>query len=421
MKFIWIDWDKWQEIFAALKKQKLRTGLTAFGVFWGIFMLVIMLGFGQGYSNNVDQLFGDTKNAVYMRPSNVTQFAYKGLPKGREIRLTQDDIDAINQKIPGIKTLAGINWLRGSQYVVNEKNSGSFWVIGTHGGWAGLNTNRVLEGRYINERDEDEFRKVAVIGKRVRPILFKDETDVIGKFIKIQGISFKVIGIYESSEPDSGDQNQSISIFLPNATLRKTFNQMDRFNQILIQPGAHQNTQQLEKEIKKIIHERQKIHPDDQGVLNSYNNEQEYLQNKNLVNGIIGFSWMVAIGTIIAGVIGVGNIMLVVVKERTREIGLRKALGATPTNISLMIMHESLVITCVAGYTGLVAGVALLEVVKAVLINTGKGNGMFSSPFIDIGTAFYALAVLVVIGALAALLPALKAASVNPIVALQDE
>lgn len=155
--------------------------------------------------------------------------------------------------------------------------------------------------------------------------------------------------------------------------------------------------------------------------MNTHNSEQEYLQNKNLVNGIIGFSWMVAIGTIIAGVIGVGNIMLIVVKERTREIGLRKALGATPTNISLMIMNESLVITLVAGYTGLVAGVAILEVVKAVLINMGKGNGMFASPFIDIGTAFTALTVLVVIGALAALLPAIKAASVNPITALQDE
>ncbi len=421
MKFTWIDWDKWQEIFAALKKQKVRTTLTAFGVFWGIFMLVIMLGFGQGYGNNVDALFGDRKNVVFLWPSNVTQLAYKGLPKGRQILLTQDDVDAIKQKIPDLKTLAGINWLRGSQYVVNEKNSGSFWVIGTHGGWAALNTNRVVEGRYINQLDEDEFRKVAVIGKRVRPILFKDETEVIGKFIKIQGISFKVVGIYESSEPDSGDQNQSISIFLPNATLRKTFNQMDRFNELLIQPGAHQNTQELETEIKKIIYERQKIHPDDKGVLNTHNSEQEYLQNKNLVDGIIGFSWMVAIGTIIAGVIGVGNIMLVVVKERTREIGLRKALGATPANISLMIVHESLVITLIAGYAGLVAGVALLEAVKAIMINMGKGNGMFASPFIDIGTAFTALIVLVVIGALAALLPAIKAASVNPIVALQDE
>jgi putative ABC transport system permease protein len=421
MTLTWIDWDKWQEIFAALKKQKVRTSLTAFGVFWGIFMLVIMLGFGQGYSINVDGLFGDRKNVVYLWSSNVTQLAYKGLPKGRQIRLTQDDIDLIKQKIPGLNIVAGQNYLMGSQYIVHQKNSGSFYVIGSHDGWAGLQTNRVVEGRYINQRDDDEFRKVAVIGTRVRDILFKDGASPLGKYIKVQGVSLKVVGVYESTEPDDGDQNQSISVFIPNDSLRKTFNQMDRFNELVIQPREGEKTVELEQKIKELIYERQKIHPDDSGVLNTYNSEQEYLQNKNLVNGIIGFSWMVAIGTIIAGVIGVGNIMLVVVKERTREIGLRKALGATPSSISLMIMHESLVITFVAGYSGLVVGVALLEVVKVVLANMGKGNGMFSAPFIDIGTALLALAVLVVIGALAALLPAIKAASVNPIVALQDE
>lgn len=421
MTVIWIDWDKWQEIFAALKKQKVRTSLTAFGVFWGIFMLVIMLGFGQGYSINVDGLFGDRKNVVYLWSSNVTQLAYKGLPKGRQIRLTQDDIDLIKQKIPGLNIVAGQNYLMGSQYVVHQKNSGSFYVIGSHDGWAGLQTNRVVEGRYINQRDDDEFRKVAVIGTRVRDILFKDGASPLGKYIKVQGVSLQVVGVYESTEPDDGDQNQSISVFIPNDSLRKTFNQMDRFNELVIQPREGEKTAELEQKIKELIYERQKIHPDDKGVLNTYNSEQEYLQNKNLVNGIIGFSWMVAIGTIIAGVIGVGNIMLVVVKERNREIGLRKALGATPSSISLMIMHESLVITLAAGYAGLVAGVALLEVVKMVLVNMGKGKGMFASPFIDIGTALLALAVLVVIGTLAALLPAIKAASVNPIVALQDE
>lgn len=421
MRISWIDWDKWQEIIAALKKQKVRTALTAFGVFWGIFVLVIMLGFGKGYSINVDSLFGERKNVVFLWSSNVTQLAYKGLAKGRQIHLTQDDINLLKQRIPGLKIAAGINYLMGSQYVVHEKNSGSFYVVGTYNGWAGLNTNRVVAGRYINQRDGDEFRKVAVIGTRVRDILFKDGTSPIGKFIKVQGVSLQVVGIYESTEPDSGNQNQSNNIFIPNESLRKTFNQMDRFNELLIQPGEGQKTAAVEQQIKKLIYERQKIHPDDQGVLQTYNSENEYRQNKNLVSGIIGFSWMVAIGTLIAGVIGVGNIMLIVVKERTREIGLRKALGATPANISLMIMQESLVITIVAGYSGLVAGVALLEGVKAILAGMGKGNGMFASPFIDIGTALLALGVLVAIGALAALLPALKAASVNPITALQDE
>jgi putative ABC transport system permease protein len=421
MEMKWIDVDKWQEIFAVIKKQKLRTALTAFGVFWGIFMMVIMLGFGKGYSLNVDRLFGDRKNVIYVWSSNVTQMAYKGLAKGRQIRITQLDIDLIKQKIPGLKIVAGQNYLIGSQYIVHEKNAGSFFVFGTHGGWEKMTTNRVVEGRYINQLDEDEFRKVAVIGKRVRDILFKEGGSPVGKFIKVQGVSLLVVGVYESTEPDSGDPNQSINVFIPNESLRKTFNQLDRYNEILIQPADNQNTKALEKEIKRVIYERQKIHPDDLGVLGSYNSEQEYLKNKNLVNGIIGFSWMVAIGTLIAGVIGVGNIMLVIVKERTREIGLRKAMGATPANISLMIVQESLVITLLAGYGGLVAGVALLELVKSILINMGKANGMFSTPFVDINTALFALGVLVVVGSLAALLPAIKAASVNPITALQDE
>jgi putative ABC transport system permease protein len=416
-----IDWDKWQEILNSLKKQKLRTGLTAFGVFWGIFMLVILLGFGQGYSLKVDALFGDRKNVIFLWSSNATQMAYKGLGKGRNIEITQEDIDWVKQKVPGIHLIEGQNYLRGSQYVIHEKNSGSFYVMGSHNGWAALQTNRVVEGRYINSLDEKEFRKVAIIGTRVRDILFKNVANPLGKMIKIQGINFQVIGVYESTQPDNGDTNQSISIYLPNDSLRKTFNQMDSFRELWIQPQAGYSSEELERAIKQSIYERQKIHPDDLGVLQTYNSEAEYLQQKNLVNGVLAFSWIVAIGTIIAGVIGVGNIMLVVVKERTREIGLRKALGATPTNIRLMIMQESLIITLIAGYLGLVTGVLLLEFITQLLIHLGKGAGMFSTPYIDIATAFLALAVLVSAGVGASLLPATKAAAVDPIIALQDE
>ena len=416
-----IDWDKWQEIIISLKKQKLRTGLTAFGVFWGIFMLVILLGFGKGYSVKVDALFGERKNVVFLWSSNSTQMAYKGLGKGRSILLNEDDIAWAKQQVEGIKLIEGQNFLRGPQYVTHEKANGSFTVMGTHNGWAALQTNRVVEGRYVNSLDEKEFRKVAVIGTRVRDILFKGRGSPLGEKIVIQGVSFQIVGVYESTEPDSGDPYQSISINIPNETLRKTFNQLDRFRQLWIQPKVGFKTEDLEREIKKVIYDRQKIHPDDEGVLQTYNSEAEYLQDKNLVEGILIFSWVVAIGTIIAGVIGVGNIMLVVVKERTREIGLRKALGATPANISWMILQESLLITLVAGYTGLVTGVLVLELVKKVLIDMGKGEGMFASPYIDIGTALIAFLVLVFSGAMASLLPALKASLVNPIVALQDE
>jgi putative ABC transport system permease protein len=416
-----MDWDKWQEILNSLKKQKLRTGLTAFGVFWGIFMLVLLLGFGQGYSIKVDALFGERKNVVFLWSSNATQMAYKGLGKGRSILINDEDIAWAKKMVPGIHIIEGQNYLRGSQYVTHEKASGSFYVMGTHNGWAALQTNRVLEGRYVNSLDEKEFRKVAVIGTRVRDILFKNGASPLGKLIVIQGVNFQIIGVYESTQPDNGDTNQSIGIYIPNDSLRKTFNQMDRFRQLWIQPEAGYTTEDVERQVKQAIYERQKIHPEDLGVLQTYNSEAEYLQQKNLVEGVVAFSWIVAIGTIIAGVIGVGNIMLVVVKERTREIGLRKALGATPINICLMIMHESLVITIIAGYSGLVSGVLLLEFITGLLIRSGKGAGMFSTPYIDIATAFIALGVLVVAGVGASLLPAIKAAGVNPIVALQDE
>lgn len=417
-----IDWDKWQEILSSLGKQKLRTGLTAFGVFWGIFMLVILLGFGSGFGYKVEASYGDAKNVALVWSENATQMPYMGLGKGRRVSLNQGDVDALRQKLSSVKMVDGKNTLGGwgvPQYIVQGKNSGSFAVTGTHVGWEPLEFIKLIEGRYINAIDEQEERKVAVIGTRVRDVLFKNEGNPIGKSINVQGVFFVVVGIYKSTEPDSPSQN--ISLYVPNQTLRRAFNQLDSFQFIFFQPKDGYSGVEVEKQVKKILYERKKVHPDDKGVLGSFNMEKEFKDNQNLVSGIIGFSWMVAIGTIIAGVIGVGNIMLVIVKERTREIGLRKALGATPANISLMIVHESLVITLVAGYSGLVAGVLLLEAVRAILIRMGQGEGMFASPFIDLGIALMALAVLAVAGLVASLLPALKAASVNPIVALQDE
>ena len=417
------DWDKWQEILNSLHKQKLRTGLTAFGVFWGIFMLVILLGFGTGFGTKIENIFGDAKSVVIFWPSNTTQLAFEGLGKGRAVKFTQEDVEAIRQSIPSVNLVDGKNNLGNfgaAQYIVYGKESGSFSVSGTHSGWEPFEFIKLIEGRYINTLDEKEKRKVAVIGTRVKDVLFKGGINPIGESIDIGGVKFKVIGIYKSNEPDNSGQANG-KIFLPNETLRQAFNQLDSFQVIFFSPKPGFSAFDMERDVKKLLYERKKIHPDDTGVIGGFNMEQNYEMNRGLVTGILGFSWMVAVGTIIAGVIGVGNIMLVVVKERTREIGLRKALGATPASISLMIIHESLVITLIAGYAGLVAGVLLLEGIRALLIKLGQGEGMFASPYIDINIAVMALAVLVVTGVLAALLPALKAASVNPITALQDE
>jgi len=417
------DWDKWQEIMISLRKQKLRTGLTAFGVFWGIFMLVLLLGFGTGFGNKIETIFGDAKSVVIFWPSNTTQLAFEGLGKGRAIKFTPEDVAAIRQTIPAVNLVDGKNNLGNfgaAQYIVYGKESGSFAVAGTHAHWEPFEFIKLVEGRYINQLDEQEKRKIAVIGTRVKEVLFKSGINPIGESIDIGGAKFKIVGIYKSIEPD-GAQQANGRIFLPNESLRQAFNQTDAFQVLFFSPKPGFSAFDLERDVKKLLYERKKIHPDDTGVIGGFNMEQNYQQNRGLVTGILGFSWMVAIGTIIAGVIGVGNIMLVVVKERTREIGLRKAMGATPTNISVMIIHESLVITLIAGYAGLAAGVLLLEGIRTLLVKMGQGEGMFASPYIDIKIALLALGVLVVTGVLAALLPALKAASVNPITALQDE
>lgn len=421
-----IDWDKWQEIISSLKKQKLRTLLTAFGVFWGILMLVVLLGFGSGFGYKVQADFKENNNILLMWSSNKTQLPYRGLGKGRTIDLKPDDVIAVQQKLNSVKMINGKNALGGwgaPQSVTYNKRNSSFSVSGTHAGWLAYefgSVSRMLEGRYINAFDEREQRKVAVIGTRVKDILFKNEGSPIGKNIDIKGVVFEVIGVFKNYTDEGSEQNDS-SIFIPNETLRHAYNLGIKYDTLFILPADGYATADVEKNVLDFLYDRNKIHPDDKGVLRAYNHEETYKQQQNLVKGILGFSWMVAIGTIIAGVIGVGNIMLVIVKERTREIGLRKALGATPTTIRWMIVQESLFITVVSGYAGLVAGVLLLEGIKVVLVNLGKGSGMFSSPFIEIDTAIYALLVLVVSGVLASLLPAMKASSVNPIVALQDE
>lgn len=414
-----IDMDKWQEIITSIKKQKLRTGLTAFGVFWGIFMLVILLGFGTGFGLKVKDSYGDGKNILYLWAANNTQLAYQGFGKGRQIKFTPEDVNFIKHNVPQLKTVNGINQL-GSVYITHEKNSGSFNIQGTYADWQPMEFLRVINGRYINHQDDADDRKVAVIGSRTKEMLFPN-TNPIGKTIDIKGVTFLIVGIYEVIYENNNDQQLNTTIFIPNNTLRQAFNQSTEFSYLVYHPDSTVSSADVDKQVRELLKERKKIHPDDKGVLGGYSMDEEYQKQQSLINGIIGFSWMVAIGTIIAGVIGVGNIMLVVVKERTREIGLRKAMGATPTNISLMIMHESLVITLIAGYSGLVAGVFMLEAIKLILIKLGLGSGMFSSPYIDIGTAFTALCVLVFCGVAAAVLPAMKAAAVNPIIALQDE
>jgi putative ABC transport system permease protein len=419
-----IDTEKWQEIFKTFGQHKLRTGLTAFGVFWGIFMLTVLMGAGKGLENGVNEGFPRVPNIVWIWVQGKTQLPYKGMPIDRQIAFKAEDVASIEKNVASVGMIRGQNsvgiWNGTPPYAVRKDKNGTFYVQGTHAHMDSIHSMRILEGRSVNETDDDEKRKVAIIGTRVKTQLFSPEEDPIGADITINGISFTVIGVFKSLS-NGNEQQEEEKIYIPNDTLRYAFNQVGWIGSFVVLPKPGLHARVAEEDVKKYLAELKKVDPKDFGVFGSFNLQNEYDKIQGLFLGIKVFSWVVAIGTIMAGAIGVGNIMLIVVKERTREIGLRKALGATPNSIIGMIVQESIFISVIAGYTGLVVGVFSLEGISKLLEATGGDSGMFRHPEVDFGTALAALVVLIIAGFLASLLPAAKAAKVNPIVALQDE
>ncbi len=414
------DFDSWQEIRESLSRHKLRTALTAFGVFWGIFMLVNLLGVGAGLKNGAEANIGQFNNAVFVWSGGPTSIPYKGLAKGRRPSLNDGDIEALRARIPELDVIAPGNGM-GDQFTVYENKSDSFNITGIVPVELAAKGYTLVKGRFLNELDQNQERKTVVIGERVSEILFGNEIEPIGKQINILGVPFLVVGIIRPSALNNWAQRDLTKIFLPHSTMRKTFNQKDRIHRLMITPKAGISSVDIERKVVSLLQERHKVHPKDRGVIGSYNVQKNYNSIQSLFGGIAAFSWVVAIGTIIAGVVGVGNIMLITVKERTREIGIRKAIGATPADIVATIVKESLVLTCVAGYSGLVCGVLTVEGINLIAANADGGIGTFLNPQVSFSTAMWAIAILILAGACAAYLPARRAASIDPVLALQDE
>ena len=421
---MFIDIDKWREIFSTLRRHKLRTALTAFGVFWGIFMLTVLLGAGKGLENGVNEGFPKVTNTVYIWLQAPTQIPYQGMPIGRWVTLRPEDVDAIAKNVTSVGFIKGQNsvgvWDGSPPYTVRKSKNGAFSIQGGFAGIENFNALRIVEGRPFNPLDEQQRRKVVMIGQRVRDQLFAKDENPLAEDITINGITFQVIGVFQSLQ-DGNQQQEEERIYLPNDTLRYAFNQTGKVGSFVLVPKPGVRASVTEAEAKAYLAQINKVSPDDKGVFGSFNLQEQYEKVQGLFTGIKFFSWMVAIGTIFAGAVGVGNIMLIVVKERTREIGLRKALGATPATIVAMIMQESVFITAVAGYSGLVLGTLLIESIAKMLDAAGGKAGFMGPPEVDFKTAIVALAVLIVSGLLASLMPAAKAAAVNPVIALQDE
>ncbi len=416
------DLDKWTEIWKSLAKNKMRTFLTAFGVFWGIFMLMVMLGSGKGLENGVKDGMGDfATNSMFMW-ANTTSVPYQGLPRGRRINFRNADVDALRDRVEEIELLSPRLRVWGSNNsVVRGTKNGAFTVWGDYPEWNQIDPVQMLQGRFINRNDIDQKRKVAVIGQMVRDQLFEKDENPIGEYIRINGIYFQVIGVFKVLSTNmnfGGDKEQSIH--LPFTTCQQAYNYGDRIAWFAMtaKPGISVLT--LEQKALSLLKERHKIAPDDQRAINYVNLDTQFKQMQGLFAGINGLIWIVGAGTLLAGVIGISNIMLVVVKERTREIGIMRAIGATPFKVIGQIVSESVILTTVAGYTGLVIGVALIELINKSIPASG-GRQMFLNPSVDFNVAITALLILVISGVVAGLIPARRAVKVKPIDALRYE
>ncbi|MBN3035743.1 MAG: ABC transporter permease [Bacteroidales bacterium] len=418
------DLDKWQEIYNALKKNKLRTFFTAFGVFWGLFMLIIMLGAGQGLNNGVNQDMGDmATNSVFMWTRRTT-IPYKGFPRGRFFRFNNSDTQALKDNIPELEYIAPRlqGWGGdGNNNVVRNERTGAFTIQGDCPEYFLIDPVRVLKGRMINQLDIQEKRKIAVIGVKVFNDLFTPDEEPINQYIRIQGVYFKVVGMFESKKNSQQAEHENQQIFIPFTTLQQVYNYGDMVGWYSMTARENVPASQVEEKAKKLLKARHSVHPDDERAVGSFNVENEFRKMVNLFTGIRWLIWIVGTGTLLAGVIGVGNIMLIVVRERTKEIGIQRAIGATPASIIGQIIIESVLLTTIAGYFGLVLGVGLLEGLNYLLTQTGADSSMFTNPEIDFKMAVRALLILVVAGTLAGMIPARRAVSIKPIDALRDE
>ena len=406
-----IDVDRWQEIFNSIRRHPLRTALTALGVFWGIFMLVILLGAGQGLENGIKYEFrDDATNSIWIR-RGVTSMPHKGLPKGRRIEFTNDDYELLTTQFEGVDQATGRYYLSGDQLAVYKDQRLSFSTRAVHPGHRYVENTIVETGRYINEVDITETRKVAVIGKIVQQDLFGEE-DPLGKEITLGGIVYRVVGTYS----DTGGDNEMRVIYIPITTAQKVYAGTDEIHQLMVttKDMGLEETKALEGKMRATFASRHEFSSEDQRAVSIYSAIEGYQQLMSLMGGIRLFIWFVGLGSIIAGVIGISNIMLIVVKDRTREIGIRKALGATPYSIIAMILQESILITAIAGYLGLVAGVGVISMIGAMEVD------YFRNPQVNLGVGIAATVVLVVAGALAGLMPARQAARINPIEAMRS-
>jgi putative ABC transport system permease protein len=413
MKFLF-ERDTWQEVYDSMSKNKLRTGITMVGVWWGILLLIALLGAAKGMENSFNRIFGDfATNSVFVWGQS-TSMPFKGFQEGKRVRLKLSHVDKIKDNIAGIEFVVPRN--RNQALVVRNFLSGNFSVNGDYPLLDQIQKKKMIEGRFINQNDINLNKKVAVISEDIYKQLFEKDENPIGAYVQMNSINFTIIGVFQNGNVNMGP---SSDVHIPFTTFQQIYNQGDNIGWMVITGKPEYNIKQIEADTKLLLRNLNKIHPRDKRAFGSFNLGKEFAKVTGFLTGMQFLTWFVGIATLIAGVFAIGNILLITVKERTKEIGVRRALGATPFEIKRQIVVEAVFLTMISGLLGIISGGWIL-----IFIDRAWGQGddaTLVNASVSISVVFIALIILVILGTLIGLIPAFKATSVKPIEALREE
>jgi len=415
--------DGWNEILEVLSSNWLRTILTAFGVFWGIFILILLLAAGKGLENGIKQDFGDiATNTMFMWTRTVTK-SYQGMAKGRRFNYRLSDVEDIKENVDNLRYVSPRNRLggfNGANNVVKGLKTGAFNVYGDYPEIINQEPMDITSGRFLNYGDINEKRKVAIIGEGVKTTLYDKGEAVIGSYIKIQGVNFMVIGTYKKKSSGGDSEEEEKQIYIPFTSFSQAFNRGDRVGWMAITAMDGTPITSIKQQIFDIVKKNHKIHPDDARAVGHFDLFEQYNRVESLFMALKVIAYFVGILVLLSGVIGVSNIMLIVVKERTKEIGIRRALGASPGKVRGQILTESVFLTIISGMVGIILGALLIFGLNYALDMTDPID-MFANPSVNIGVVTIALMILIVSGLFAGLIPAQTAIKLRPVEALRSE
>lgn len=415
--------DRWDEILEALTANKFRTLLTAFGVFWGITILVLLLALTNGLKNGVTASFNNfAANSMFTWTQRVS-IPYKGLPKGRRFNYKLDDVAALKAEFPELKYVSPRNSLggyRGANNVIRGTKIGAFQIYGDYPEFIEQLPMDVLQGRFISHSDINTKRKVCVIGIDVVTALYEKEEEVIGTYIKINGVNFMVVGVFKNVNSQGDREEEANTIFIPFTTFNQAFNYGDRVGWMAITAYDDYSITNVKDRIFNVLKGRHTVHPNDNRAFGHRDISEQFAKVTGLFSILTVVGYFVGALILLSGIIGISNIMLIVVKERTKEIGVRRALGATPWNIRLQILQESLILTIISGMTGVAFAGGVIWLMNYSLDKNGPVEN-FANPSVSMSVIFTALTILIVSGILAGMIPANSATRMKPVDALRIE